>query len=168
MKRRLGGILCAALVLSALAAFCGSCGKRESAGIPKPDGPRPDGAEESVTDASSLRERFPQYYDLSDFKGLEVYVWSMAEGSYRCGILPGTNRNKTYEEIWELGFHGVSVDEMKEILAACDVSDEEVFLFACSQPISSYLYAIDEDYIKAVSAQFDDRFACFAATDFGE
>lgn len=163
MKRRLGGILCAALVLSALAAFCGSCGKREADGIPKPDG-----AEEIVTDSLSLRERFPEYFDLSAFKGLEVYVWSLAEGSYRCGILPGTNRNKTQKEIWDLGFHGVSVADMKEILAAYDVPDDEVFLFACAQPISSYLYPIDEDYCRAVSAQFDDRFACFAATDFWE
>ena len=168
MKRRLGGILCAALVLSALPAFCGSCGKREADGIQKPDGPKPDGAEEIVTDSLSLRERFPEYIDLSAFKGLEVYVWSLAEGSYRCGILPGTNRNKTQKEIWDMGFHGVSVADMKEILAAYDVPDDEVFLFACAQPISSYLYPIDEDYCRAVSAQFDDRFACFAATDFWE
>ena len=158
MKRRIGGILCAMLALSALLT---SCGEKEPAGVQTPDG-----AEKAITETSSLREQFPQYYDLGDFKGLEIYVWSMAEGSFRCGILPGTNRNKTQEEIWDLGFHGVSVQDMKEILASYDISDDEVFLFACSQPISSYLYPIDEDYCKAVSAQFDDRFACFAATDF--
>ena len=158
MKRRIGGILCAVLALSAL---LGSCGKEEPAGMETPDG-----AEDAAAGTSSLREQFPQYYDLSAFKGLEVYVWSMAEGSWCCGILPGTNRNKTQEEIWDLGFHGVSVQDMKEILASYDIPDEEVFLFVCAQPISSYLYPIDEDYIEAVSAQFDDRYACFAATDF--
>ena len=160
MKRRVGGILCAALVLSA---FTASCGKKEPAGIRKPDG-----AEEFEKEASSLRERFPQYYDLSDFKGLEVYVWSLAEGSYSCGVLPGTNRNKTRLEIRELGMHGAGVDEMKEILASYDVPDDEIFLYACSQPISGYLYPIDEAYCEAVSAQFDNRYPCFRLMDYME
>lgn len=121
-----------------------------------------------VKDQSGLREQFPQYFDLSTFKGLEVYVWSMAEGSYSCGVLPGTNRNKTQEEIWELGLHSVSVADMKEILDAYGIPDDEVFLYACSQPISSYAYQIDEDYCKAVSAQFDNRYHCFALTEYFE
>lgn len=160
MKRRIGRILCAALVLPA---YMASCGKKEPAGIRKPDG-----AEDIVKEESALREQFPQYYDLSTFKGLEVYVWSLAEGSYSCGVLPGTNRNKTQEEIRELGMHGVSVSDMKEILAAYGIPDDEVFLYAVSQPISSYLYPIDEAYCKAVSAQFDDRYPCFRLTDYME
>ena len=121
-----------------------------------------------LKDRSGLRERFPQYFDLSTFEGLEVYVWSLAEGSYSCGILPGTNRNKTQEEIRELGMHGAGVDEMKEILASYDVPDDEIFLYACSQPISGYLYPIDEAYCEAVSAQFDNRYPCFRLMDYME
>ena len=90
MKRRLGGILCAALVLSVLPAFCGSCGKREADGIPEPDE-----AEESMTDSLSLRERFPEYFDLSAFKGLEVYVWPRAvTAAASSPVRTGTKRKR--------------------------------------------------------------------------
>ncbi|MCR5683688.1 MAG: copper amine oxidase N-terminal domain-containing protein [Clostridiales bacterium] len=121
-----------------------------------------------MKDRSGLREQFPQYFDLSTFKGLEVYVWSMAEGSYRCGVLAGTNRNKTWEEIMDLSLHSVSVEEMKQILASYDIPDEEVFLLACHQPISSFAYEIDSAYCAAVAAQFDNRYACFSAPEMME
>ena len=57
---------------------------------------------ETETDMESLRERYPKYFDLNTFKGLEVYVWQMAAGSYSLGVLPGTNRNKTFEELMNL------------------------------------------------------------------
>ena len=31
----------------------------------------------TTMDESALREKFPEYYDLSTFKGLEVYVWQI-------------------------------------------------------------------------------------------
>ncbi|MBO7404970.1 MAG: hypothetical protein J6V24_08415 [Clostridia bacterium] len=154
------GALCALIALSAL--LC-ACGRRDAGAIDAVDG-----AADLPKDGEPLTERTPEYFDLSTFKGLEVYVWSMAEGSYSCGILPGTNRNKTQKEIWELGLHSVSVDEMKEILASYDIPDEEVFLFACHQPISSYYYDIDSAYCAAVAAQFDNRYACFSAPEMME
>ena len=63
-----------------------------------------------------LKEQYPEYFELSDFKGIEVYVWQIAEESYRCGIMSGTNRNKTEEEIWELQEKSLSVDEAKALL----------------------------------------------------
>ena len=29
----------------------------------------------------SLKEQYPEYFELSDFKGIEVYVWQIAEES---------------------------------------------------------------------------------------
>ena len=158
MKKVFAGALCAFIALSALLCACGRRGAVDA----------PDGAWELPKDGEPLAERVPQYFDLSTFKGLEVYVWSMAEGSYRCGVLAGTNRNKTWEEIMDLSLHSVSVEEMKQILASYDIPDEEVFLLACHQPISSFAYEIDSAYCAAVAAQFDDRYACFSAPEMME
>lgn len=58
-----------AIVLVCLTTACGSA---------------PDAREE-------LQHKFPEYYDLNTFKGLEVYVWQTAKDTYYCGVLPGTN-----------------------------------------------------------------------------
>lgn len=50
---------------------------------------------ESKSEIEILREKYPEYFKLSAFKGIEIYVWEMAEGSYQCGMMSGTNRNKT-------------------------------------------------------------------------
>ena len=55
---------------------------------------------ESREHLEMLRNKYPEYFKLNDFKGIEIYVWEMAEGSYHCGMMSGTNRNKTDEEIW--------------------------------------------------------------------
>ena len=54
---------------------------------------------EADIDMEGLQARFPDYLDLPTSKGLEVYVWQMAPGSYSCGVLPGTNREKTLQTI---------------------------------------------------------------------
>ena len=90
----------------------------------------------------SLRERFPEYFGLSTFKGLELYVWQMAPGSWLCGLMEGTNRNKTLTELMDL--KPANVEEMKEILASYDVPEESVFVIPINHPVSSYAYPIDE------------------------
>ena len=35
---------------------------------------------ESKSDIEKLREKYPEYFKLSAFKGIEIYVWEMAEG----------------------------------------------------------------------------------------
>ena len=44
-----------------------------------------------------LRIKYPEYYNLDTFKGIEVYVWQNDDGEYRCGALSGTNRGKLNE-----------------------------------------------------------------------
>ncbi len=84
-----------------------------------------------------LKEKYPEYFDLSTFKGLEVYVWQMAPNSYFCGVMEGTNRNKTLEEMMNL--KGASVEEMKVILSSYDIAGEDIFIIPWQNPISSYL-----------------------------
>ena len=76
-------------------------------------------------EGSELQARFPEYYGLETFKGLEVYMWE-ENGGYLCGVLPGTNRNKTDEEIIGLTRNGATVDQMKEILASYGLGKDTV------------------------------------------
>ena len=92
---------------------------------------------ESETDMESLRVKYPEYFDLSTFKGLELYVWQMAPNSYSCGLMPGTNRDKTFEELVSL--KGASIEEMREILSTYDIDEEDIFIIPWQNPISSYI-----------------------------
>lgn len=90
-----------------------------------------------TVDLAALREKYPDYFDLGTFKGLEVYVWQMAPGSYSCGVMLGTNRNKTLEELMNL--KGATLAEMRAILSTYDIDEEDIFVIPWQNPISSYI-----------------------------
>lgn len=100
----------------------------------------------------TLRERYPEYFDLSTAKGLEVYVWQMAPGSYSCGVLPGTNREKTTTELW--GLKSASIEDMKAILSTYDIPKSDIIIIPFYMPYSSYAYTIDDDYAKGLYRLF--------------
>ena len=103
-----------------------------------------------------LKEQYPEYFELSDFKGIEVYVWQMEEESYRCGIMSGTNRDKTEEEIWELQERSLSVDEAKALLNELGINRNDIIVIPIAQPYSSYLYEIDSEYTERVKKLFEN------------
>lgn len=105
-------------------------------------------------DMDELKERHPEYFELGDFKGIEVYVWQMAENSYCCGMMSGTNRNKTVEEIWGLQEKSLSVEETKAILNELGVEGIDIIVIPITQPYSSYMYEIDDVYKENVSNLF--------------
>lgn len=72
------------------------------------------------TGSTSIPE---EYLGVSTFKGLEVYVWD-DDGQLWCGVLPGTNRTKSEEEIEALTL--VSLDTMKYILDTYDMPDSNI------------------------------------------
>ena len=74
---------------------------------------------------------------MDTFKGLEVYVWQMASDSYSFGVMSGTNREKTLEELMSL--KGASLEEMRIILSTYDIAQEDVSIIPWQNPISSYL-----------------------------
>ena len=92
---------------------------------------------EAESDMDSLRAKYLEYFDLSTFKGLELYVWQMAPDSYSCGLMLGTNRNKTLEELMNL--KGASIAEMRAILSTYDIDENDVFIIPWQNPISSYM-----------------------------
>ena len=60
-------------------------------------------------------------------KGLEVYLWQETDGNYLCGVLSGTNRGKTFEEINNLTRNGATVEQMKDILSSYHI-DREIII----------------------------------------
>ena len=102
----------------------------------------------------TLRQKFPEYFDLNTAKGLEVYVWKTAENTYLCGVLSGTNRNKTDEEISRLSANGASIEEMKRILSSYDISDDMMILIPYSPSNSSHFLPLDDADIRAINTSF--------------
>lgn len=96
-----------------------------------------DNRNESEIDMDSLRAKYPEYFDLGTFKGLELYEWQMAPDSYSCGLMLGTNRNKTLEELMNL--KGTTIAEMRAILSTYDIDEKDVFIIPWQNPISSYM-----------------------------
>ena len=91
----------------------------------------------STAAIDALREQYPEYFDLPTGKGLEVYVWQMAQNSYSFGVLSGTNRYKSPEELWNL--KRVSAEEMKAILSTYDIDEQNIYIYPWQNPISSYI-----------------------------
>ena len=91
-----------------------------------------------------LRIKYPEYYNLDTFKGIEVYIWQNENGEYRCGALSGTNRGKTIEELTALADNSTSIKEMKSILASYDVEKDGVIILLIDNPLSSGVIEIKE------------------------
>lgn len=77
---------------------------------------------------TELREQCPEYFNVSDSKGLEVHVHGNQLGHIYCYLLPGTNRVKTEEDFTAL--MPVSVAEMRIILDTYIIPRNEIFIYA--------------------------------------
>jgi len=84
-----------------------------------------------------LRIKYPEYYNLDTFKGIEVYVWQNEDGEYRCGAMSGTNRGKTIEEYTALAENSASIKEMKSILASYKIEKDSIIIIQIDNPFSS-------------------------------
>lgn len=105
-----------------------------------------------------LREQVPQYFGLGTFKGLEIYAWSVAPSAYRFGILTGTNRLKTEQELTELTKAPVSAEELITILNEYGLSDSGATVLCTSCAGSSNL-PVDFDRMAAdVAALLENRY----------
>lgn len=101
-----------------------------------------------------LRAQYPEYFELSSFKGIEIYVWQTAAESYQCGIMSGTNRNKTDSEIASL--NPLTIEEAKLILDSLGVPKTERIVIPVVQQYSDYVYEIDDAYREKVQKLFDE------------
>ena len=72
---------------------------------------------EAPVDPDALRREYPQYFEWETGKGLEVYVWpGETSWSYRCVILPGTNREKTLSEV--NSYPSLNLSQAKAVLSS--------------------------------------------------
>ncbi len=104
-----------------------------------------------------LKKKYPHFFDLPTEKGLTVCVWQMSHSSYYCSLLP--DKNKIPDDISSIGMLGGSatLEEMRAIVAyyrSENVPKEDIAIRAIRMPLSSYYYAIDEDYEKALEGLF--------------
>lgn len=99
-----------------------------------------------IVDLTRLKRKFPMYFNLPTDKGLEVYVWQMAEGQYSCGLLPG--RNLAYEdsELWDLHKNAATLEEMRAIVDSYGLTRDRIHVIPIHMPYSSYWYEIDDSY----------------------
>lgn len=115
---------------------------------PKQNSPREQNTVQAkqvqTEEIKELREKYPEFFDLSTFKGLEVYVCQFAENNYHFGLMEGTNREKTLGEIMAL--KSATAEEMALILSTYDIEDRNICVILWHHPFSSYL--ITEDTVK--------------------
>ena len=91
-----------------------------------------------------LRIKYPEYYNLDTFKGIEVYVWQNEDGEYRCGAMSGTNRGKTIEELTALTENSATIGEMKSILASYKIDKDSIIIIQVANPLSGDEIEINE------------------------
>ncbi|MBQ3075780.1 MAG: carbohydrate-binding domain-containing protein [Clostridia bacterium] len=104
-------------------------------------------------DTEALRQAYPQFFNLPTEEGLVVYVWQMAENDYNCHL-----SNKVIGALSDQSFifkAGATVSEMKTILSTYEIEKENIRIQPVINPMSSYYYEINADYIAKINALFD-------------
>ncbi|MBO5701178.1 MAG: hypothetical protein J6S71_01940 [Clostridia bacterium] len=76
------------------------------------------------------------YMGLDSSRGLDVYVWQMAQGSYDFALMPHSD-----ELIDHLPFEipGLRAAEMREILATYDIDEEDIYIIPYQNLVSNYI-----------------------------
>ena len=101
---------------------------------------------------SNLREKYPQFFNVSTDGGLTVYIWQLAENNYNCYLINSvidalTDRTFAFEV-------GTTIPEMRAILSTYDVDKDDIVIRPTVNPISSYAYKIDDAYTEQLIALF--------------
>ena len=86
-----------------------------------------------------VKARFPEYFGLDASKGLDVYVWQMAEHSYSFGLLPHSETPRQSFSPELMALQGVESDMMRGILSTYEVADDKVYVIPWQNPLSSYI-----------------------------
>ena len=103
-----------------------------------------------VLEIESLRDKYPQFFDLNAENGLVVYVWQMSEYSYYCGLMSAKEYAYSNLNLLKMSHSGATVDEMKTILSSYDIPKSKIDVIAYQNPISSYISIPYLDYDPAV------------------
>ena len=87
----------------------------------------------------SLKRSVPEYFNLNHSKGLDVYVWQMANNHYSFGLMPHseTQRDWISEDLRNL--KGITAEEMRLILSTYGIPQDEIYVIPWQNPFSSYI-----------------------------
>jgi antirepressor regulating drug resistance, predicted signal transduction N-terminal membrane component len=110
---------------------------------------------------ASLREQYPQYFDLDATNGLDVYVWQMAENSYSFGVLPHSDTHRDWISSELLDLRGTGVDAMRQILSTYHLDESDIHIIPWQNPISSY---IGEQWIVTDGESIEEKEANYVDT----
>ena len=120
-------------------------------------------SEINTTEFTALKIRVPEYFNIPDLKASEIYTWQTDNGN-AYGILPGTNRLKTYDEIKSM--KPVSYDELTLILSYYGLSEEEIKSITAIKIVISdgeYSFGFTSDSLDALKKQFPQYFGLSTA-----
>lgn len=123
----------------------------EHTGVSEYESPSANNTAESIT-LESLKEKYPQFFDVSTDGGLTVYIWQMAENNYRCHLA-----NTSMEAISDHSFAytvGATMAEMRAILTSYDIDEDDITVQAVTNPLSSYYYELTPEYQKNIKELF--------------
>ncbi len=84
----------------------------------------------------------PDVEGLSSDEVLTVYVWEMAEGSYRYGIMKGLPEEHSIEEKMKMGVAAGSsynTEQVKEALSSYGYESDRILVIPYQHPLSSYI-----------------------------
>ena len=96
------------------------------------------------TNIGKLKEKYPQFFNVSTDGGLTVYIWQMSENNYSCYLA-----NTSIEAISDNSFAynvGTTIAEMRAILTTYDIEQKDITVQPVINPLSSYGYRIDDAY----------------------
>ena len=101
---------------------------------------------------SQLKEKYPQFFNVSTDGGLTVYVWQMSANNYSCYLA-----NTSMEAITDNSFAynvGATIPEMRAILTTYDIEQKDITVQPVINPLSSYYYEINDAYRSKVKEMF--------------
>ena len=101
---------------------------------------------------NQLKEKYPQFFNVSTDGGLTVYVWQMSKDNYSCYLA-----NTSMEAISDNSFAydvGATIPEMRAILTTYDIDQKDITVQPVINPLSSYYYEIDVTYRTKVKELF--------------
>ena len=105
-----------------------------------------------LSNFQSLKEKYPQFFNVSTDGGLTVYIWQMSENNYSCYLA-----NTSMEAISDNSFAynvGATIAEMRAILTTYDIEQKDITVQPVINPLSSYGYRIDDAYRAKIKELF--------------
>jgi hypothetical protein len=107
-----------------------------------------------VMQEAELRKSYPHFFGLNADEGLSVYIWQLSRENYSC-YLVSTAEDEISEDQFSFPFlEGVSIIEMRAILATYGIEKGSITLKPVNHPISSYYYEINDEYRRRLESVF--------------